>query len=152
MRIGLAVSLLAGLVGATVAQEGDLDKSRLYVTDPAACQALEEKGADAWEDLDFFTFSYQGGIQSRTLSCNVYDVKQRPDSDSSFVSTICELPGDVYPDTLAVTTMGDNMLQVVSAHDEAMIAAGRYQPTNQGTSASSIVFHGCDTLSEISFD
>ncbi len=152
MRIALAVSLVAGLAGAAVAQESTLDKSRLYVTDPAACQALEEKGTDAWTDLDFVTFSYQGGLQSRTLSCTVFDVKERPDSDSAFVSTICELPGDVYPDTLAVTPLGENTLQVVSAHDEAMIAAGRYQPTNQGTSASSIVFYGCDTLSEIPFD
>ena len=152
MRLVLGMALVFGLAGATAAQEFSLDRTRLYVTDPAACQAIEEKGVDAWTDLDFLSFSFEEGIQSMEFHCNFFDVKDRPNSNFAFVSAICELPGEVYPDTLAVTPFDEKTIQVVSSHHSAMVAAGVYQPTNEGTSPGATVYHRCDNLSEIPFD
>lgn len=152
MRWTIALALLAGVAGASQAQEFTLDRTRLYVTNPAACQSIEENGVDAWMDLDFLSLSFQTGIQSMEFHCNFFDVKDRPNSNFAFVSAICELPGEVYPDTLAITPFDEKTIQVVSSHDSAMIAAGIYQPSNEGTSPGATVFHRCDNLSEIPFD
>ena len=77
-----SVSIIIGvllLTGASAAQEDMvIDQSKLYVTDPAACQAIEKQGVDAWMDMDFLSLTFAGGIQSMEFHCNFYDIKSRP--------------------------------------------------------------------------
>lgn len=150
LLLGISLALSAGTA---MAQEDlRIDQSKLYVSDPAACQLIEDKGIDAFMDLDFLSLTFARGIQSMEFQCNFFDVKSREGNNFLFVDAICELPGEVYPDTLAITPFSDSEIQVVSAYDTAMVAAGVYEPTNQGTSPGATVFHRCDNLSEIPVD
>jgi hypothetical protein len=153
MRALTAAIAALATCGIVMAQEDlVIDQGKLWVTDPAACAAVEDKGVDAWMDMDFLSLTFAGGIQSMEFHCNFYDVKGRDGGNHLFIDAICELPGEIYPDILAVTPFSDTEIQVVSAHDAAMVAAGLYQPSHEGTSPGATVFHRCDNLSEIPLD
>jgi hypothetical protein len=152
MRLAVGFALLAGLAGAAAAQEFTLDRTALYVSDAKACAALEDKGLDAWMDLDFLSLSFEDGIQSMEFHCNFFDVKTRPNSNFSFVSAICEYPGALYPDTFAIAPYDENTIQVVSAHVNALEMAGVLD-SSAGEGASAVtIYHRCDNLSEIPVD
>lgn len=146
-----AILACLGLSSATVAQEyRAIDQSKLYVSQPEACEAIERKGAEAWMESDFISLSFVGGMQGTEFQCHFVDVKTLPKRGFIFVSSICELPGEIYPDTLAITPYDDTTIQVVSSYDTAMVAAGKFAPGTQG--AEGTLFHRCDNLSEINFD
>jgi hypothetical protein len=152
MRLAFGFALLAGLAGAAAAQEFTLDRTALYVSDARACAALEEKGLDAWLNLDFLSLSFDSGIQSMEFHCNFFDVKTRPNSNFSFVSAVCEYPGELYPDTFAIAPYDENTIQVVSAHMNALEMAGVFDSSaGEGASAATI-YHRCHNLSEIPVD
>lgn len=146
------VVLLAGLLAtsAAMAQEDlRIDTTRLHVTDPAACTELEQKGVDAWLDRDFLALTFDRGIQSMEFDCRFFEVKERADSNQLFVDAVCSLPGEIYPDILAVTPWSETEIQVISGHDSAMVAAGLYEPNNETGLPGGTLYTRCDNLSEI---
>ena len=154
IMIAAALSLLGA---AALAQEDMvIDQTKLYVTDPAACQAVEKQGVDAFMDMDFLSLTFQGGIQSMEFHCNFYDVKTRPYTPLLFVDAVCELPGQLYPDTLAIGPYSENTIQVVSTAD-TMLAMTMPQtegaePGQPDVPTGTTIYHRCDNLSEIPFD
>ena len=147
--------LAAGLclmAGQALAQEDlVIDQTRLYVTDPAACQAVEKQGVDAFLDLNFLSLTFSGGIQSIEYHCNFYDVKTRPNTPVLFVDAVCEIPGDLYPDILAIAPNGENSIRVVSSSDTILALTNSDAPPSDYP-AGTTIYHRCDNLSEIPFD
>jgi hypothetical protein len=153
MRALLAIAALLVLAQPAGAQEDlRIDMSKLHVSDPAACSALEEKGVDAWLDLDFLSLTFERGIQSMEFDCRFFDVKQRPGSNQLFIDAVCSLPGEIYPDILAVTPWSETKIQVVSGHDAAMAAAGLYETDADTDLPGGTLYTRCDNLSEIPLD
>jgi hypothetical protein len=152
MKTVLIVAGLAVLTGAAWAQEDlIIDQTRLYVTDPAACQALEKQGVDAWMDMDFLSLSFTGGIQSMEFHCNFYDVKSRPNTPLLFVDAVCEMPGALYPDMLAIAPDGADSIIVVSGSETTLGLAGSDAPPTDNPVGTTL-YHRCDNLSEIPLD
>lgn len=148
-----AVALLLVLAAPALAQEDlRIDQDGLYVTDPSACAALEEQGLDAWMDLDFLSLTFPGGIQSMEFHCNFYDVKGREGSTHLFIDAICEAPGEVYPDIIAVTPYNDTQIQVVSAYDATLAATAPPDPSSEVATPGATLYTRCDNLSEIPVD
>ena len=149
-----AVLGLALLTSVPVLAQEDLviDQSKVYVTDPSACQALEKDGVDAWMDKDFLSLTFADGIQSMEFHCGFYDVKSRPNTPLLFVDAVCELPGELYPDTLAIAPYSENTIQVVSSYDATMVLTGAYPPPGPTTNPGVTTYTRCDNLSEIPVD
>lgn len=149
MRLALAFVVLATPV---VAQEDIvIDQSKVYVTEPAACQALEQRGVDAWLDMDFLSLTFASGIQSMEFHCNFYDIKSRPNTPLLFVDAVCELPGALYPDMLAIAPNGADSILVVSGSDTTLALASSDAPPTDNPVGTTL-YHRCDTLSEIPVD
>jgi hypothetical protein len=155
---GLAISVLVLMAGPALAQEDlRIDRDRLYVSDPAACQALEKKGIDAWMDMDFLSLTFDRGIQSMEFHCNFFDVKEREGSTHLFIDAICELPGEIYPDILAVTPYSETQIQIVSQADIMLSLSGAMEgavPDEADTylTPGVTLYTRCDNLSEIPVD
>jgi hypothetical protein len=148
-----AVALLALLAAPVVAQEDlRIDRDGLYVTDAAACQALEDKGLDAWMEHDFLSLTFDDGIQSMEFHCNFFEVKAREGSTHFFIDAICEMPGALYPDTLAVTPYSETQIQVVSAFEATMAATGQIEMSSEVATPGATLYTRCDNLSEIPVD
>lgn len=154
----LAAPLLILLTLPVAAQEDlRIDQDRLYVSDPAACQALEKKGVDAWMDMDFLSLTFDRGIQSMEFHCNFFDVQEREGSTHLFIDAICELPGEIYPDILAVTPYSETQIQVVSQADIMLSLSGAMEgavPDEADTYLipGATIYTRCDNLSEIPVD
>jgi len=146
-------SLIAVLSMPAVAQEYlRIDREPLYVSDPAACQALEKNGLDAWMEYDFLTLDFDNGIQSMEFHCDFFDVKAREGKTQLFINAVCQLPGEVYPDVLAVSPYNETQILVVSAFDAAMAAAGQYEVSGEVAVPGATLYTRCDNLSEIPVD
>ena len=152
-----AVKTLAGALGTATmwalaasvgAQELSVDQSKLYVTDPAACQMLQDKGVDAFGELDFLSMSFADGIQGMEFSCNFFDVKAKKGNRFLFVDAVCELPGEVYPDTISISPYDETSIQIVSSYDSAM-AMSSGSSGEDGGSTGTTIYHRCDNLSEL---
>lgn len=154
----LAILALALVAMPALAQEDlRIDRDRLYVSDPAACQALEKKGVDAWMDMDFLSLTFDRGIQSMEFHCNFFDVKEREGSTHLLIDAICELPGEIYPDILAVTPYSETEIQVVSQADIMLGLSSAVEgavPTETDTYLipGATLYTRCDNLSEIPVD
>lgn len=154
MKAILIATSLTLLAGAALAQEDlVIDQTRLYVSDPKACQALEKQGVDAWMDMDFLSLSFTGGIQSMEFHCNFYDIKSRPNSPLLFVDAICELPGELYADTMAIAPNDEATIRLVSSADSTLALLGGIEADPESPyPAGTTIYHRCDNLSEIPFD
>lgn len=151
--IGRAAILALALCAPAVAQEDlRIDPDALYVTDPEACTALEEQGLDAWMEMSFLSLTFAGGIQSMEFHCNFHDVKGREGSTHLFIDAICEAPGEVYPDILAVTPYSEAQIQVVSAYDATLAATAPLDPSSAVATPGATLYTRCDNLSEIPVD
>lgn len=154
----LAAPFLILLTLPVAAQEDlRIDQDRLYVSDPAACQALEKNGVDAWMDMDFLSLTFDRGIQSMEFHCNFFDVQGREGSTHLFIDAICELPGEIYPDILAVTPYSETQIQVVSQADIMLSLSGAMEgavPDEADTYLipGATLYTRCDNLSEIPVD
>lgn len=148
----VSIAMIAGLAGAFAQEDLTIDQSRLYVSDPKACAALEEDGADAWLDSGFLTLSFTGGIQSIEFHCNFYDVKSRAGGNQLFIDAICELPGEIYPDVLAVTPWSESEIQVVSQADLMLSMSNPDTSDTSNPLPGATLYTRCDNLSEIPFD
>ena len=149
--LGAGLMLLA--MPALAQEDMVIDQTRLYVSDPAACQALEKQGVDAWMDMDFLSLTFEGGIQSMEFHCNFYDVKSRPNTPVLLVDTVCEIPGDLYPDMLAIAPHDANAIRVSSNNDTMLALSGDIEPDPDSPyPAGTTIYHRCDNLSEIPFD
>ena len=154
----LAILALALVASPVMAQEDlRIDRDRLYVSDPAACQALEKKGVDAWMDMDFLSLTFDRGIQSMEFHCNFFDVTEREGSTHLFVDAICELPGEIYPDILAVTPYSETEIQVVSQGDIMLSLSGAMEGADSAEADAYLtpgatLYTRCDNLSEIPVD
>ena len=150
----LLASALVLLGTATALGQEDLrvDTTKLYVTDPAACDALSNQGVDAFSDIDFLTLDFDDGIQGMEFHCTFFDVKGRETTSYLFVDAICSAPGEVYPDTLAVTPFTETQIQVVSSYDSTMSLMGQYEPDSQVAAPGATLYTRCDNLSEIPLD
>lgn len=149
--ISALLLVAASLTGAMAQEDMAIDQTKLYVSDPAACEAVEKQGVDAWVDMDFLSLSFVGGIQSMEFHCNFYDIKSRPNTPLLFVDAVCELPGELYPDILAIAPNGEDSIRVVSGADTTLGLASSDAPPSDypvGTT----VYHRCDSLSEIPVD
>lgn len=154
MRLTLATILLLAGAGLALAQEDlAIDQTKLYVTDPAACHAVEERGIDAFMDMDFLSLTFEGGIQGMEFHCNFYEIKSRPYTPVLFVDAVCELPGDLYADTIAIAPDGEDTIRLVSSADITLGLTGAIEPDPEGFyPAGTTIYHRCDNLSEIPFD
>ncbi|WP_297104785.1 hypothetical protein [uncultured Devosia sp.] len=152
MRWWVAAMLL--LVAAPVSAQEDLRiiRDRLYVSDASACEALADKGVDAWMDVDFLSLSFVDGIQSMEFQCRFFEVKEREGSTHLFIDAVCEVPGEVYPDILAVTPYTETQIQVVSGYDAAMAASGQFETGSEVATPGATLYTRCDNLSEIPVD
>ena len=154
----LAILVLALVASPVMAQEDlRIDRDRLYVSDPAACQALEKKGVDAWMDMDFLSLTFDRGIQSMEFHCNFFDVTEREGSTHLFIDAICELPGEIYPDILAVTPYSETEIQVVSQGDIMLSLSGAMEGADSAEADAYLtpgatLYTRCDNLSEIPVD
>ncbi len=154
----LAILALALVASPVMAQEDlRIDRDRLYVSDPAACQALEKKGVDAWMDMDFLSLTFDRGIQSMEFHCNFFDVTEREGSTHLFIDAICELPGEIYPDILAVTPYSETEIQVVSQGDIMLSLSGAMEGADSAEADAYLtpgatLYTRCDNLSEIPVD
>ncbi len=152
MRAMLAFAGLALLGGTAFAQEDlVIDQSSLYVTDPMACEALEKNGPNAWVDLDFLSLSFADGIQSMEFHCGFYDIKSRANSPLLFVDAVCQMPGELYPDILAIAPNGDDSIIVVSGSETTLALASSDAPPSDNPVGTTL-YHRCDNLSEIPLD
>lgn len=145
--------VLAVLAAPAVAQEDMvIDQTKIYVSDPKACQALEKQGVDAWMDMDFLSLTFDGGIQSMEFHCNFYDVKSRPNTPVLLVDAVCEIPGDLYPDMLAIAPHDDSAIRVSSNNDTMLALSGDIETDPDSPyPAGTTIYHRCDNLSEIPF-
>ncbi|MDB5613012.1 MAG: hypothetical protein JWQ22_665 [Devosia sp.] len=150
MRFALAFALLA--TPAVAQEDMIIDQSKVYVSEPSACEALEKQGIDAWIETDFLALTFDGGIQSMEFHCNFYDIKSRPNTPLLFVDAVCEMPGEVYPDILAIAPQSEDAIQVVSSYDAMMVTAGNYPPPGPTTNPGVTIYTRCDNLSEIPVD
>lgn len=150
MRVAIALAVLA--TPALAQEDMVIDQTKVYVSDPKACQALEKQGIDAWMETDFLSLTFPGGIQSMEFHCNFYDIKSRPNTPLLFVDAVCELPGEVYPDILAIAPYSEGTIQVVSSNDAMMVATGIYEPAGPTTNPGVTMYTRCDNLSEIPVD
>ncbi|WP_127753171.1 hypothetical protein [Devosia sp. 1566] len=136
--------------GTTQAQEiASVDRTKVYVSDPAGCDALEKDGLDAISILGFQVMTFDDGIQTLESSCHFFDIKAKPGNAHLFVSAVCENPGAIYPDTLALTPLTSDTVQVVSSHEAAMSAAATNETSSEGASPGATLFHRCANLSEL---
>ena len=152
-----AIAIATGLflmAGPTLAQEDVvIDQSNLYVTDPAACQAVEKQGVDAFMEMDFLSLTFAGGIQAMEFHCNFYDIKSRPNTPVLFVDAVCELPGELYADTMAIAPHDDTSIRLVSSADTTLAMQDGFEADPESPySAGTTIYHRCDNLSEIPFD
>ena len=124
-------------------QSPAIDTTKVYVSDPAACEALEKQGLGAFETLDFLTFSLANGIQGNEFNCQFFDVKSRTGNDITLIEAICEAPGERYPDLMSVAPNDEMQIEVVSMADQHLPGAeGRENP---GVT----LYSRCDNLSEL---
>jgi hypothetical protein len=150
IRLALGLSMLA--LPALAQEDLKIDQTKIYVSEPSGCEALEKQGLDALMEGDLLTLSFAGGIQSMEFQCNFYDVKSSPNTPLLFVDAVCELPGEVYPDILAIAPMGEDTIQVVSSNDAMMVNTGVYEPPGPTTNPGVTLYTRCDNLSEITVD
>jgi hypothetical protein len=153
MKLALATAILLLAAASALAQEDMvIDQTKLYVTDPKACQAIEKQGVDAFMEMDFMTLTFEGGMQSMEFHCNFYDVKSRPNTPVLFVEAVCEIPGDLYPDILAIAPHDDSAIRVSSNADIMLAMTGQIEPqADSPYPAGTTIYHRCDNLSEIPF-
>ncbi|WP_449395745.1 hypothetical protein [Devosia riboflavina] len=148
-------SVMLAAIPAFAQEDLSIDQTKIYVSDAKACGMIEDKGIEAFMDLDFLALDFSKGIQSMEFQCNFFDVKSRKGSSHLFIDAICELPGEIYPDILAVTPYSETEIQVASSAD--ITWAMNYEP-EEAESADAIVPSGttiytrCDNLSEITVD
>lgn len=151
MRFLLAAALV--FTAPAMAQEDlRVDQTKIYVSDATACDLMEEKGIDAFMDIDFLALGFPKGIQSMEFQCNFFDIKSREGSSHLFVDAVCELPGELYPDTLAIAPYSETQIQVVSSSDAAMAAVGLFEPASEVAAPGATIYTRCDNLSEITVD
>jgi hypothetical protein len=82
-------------------------------------------------------------------------VKSREGSTHLFIDAICELPGEIYPDILAVTPYSETQIQVASSADTMW--AMKFSETEDQSAGTEVpsgttIYTRCDNLSEIPFD
>lgn len=144
-----------GLMFATTSSEAQedlrIDQSKIYVSDPAGCDALKKKGFDGFVDLDFLALDFDQGIQSLEFLCDFFDVKSREGTTHLFVDAVCQRPGEIYPDILAIAPYAENRIQVVSAYDAAL-TSGLSDPASEVAAPGATLYTRCDNLSEITVD
>lgn len=155
----IAAMSLGGLTVSALAQddyaEPKIDETKLYVTDPAACQALADKGIDAlWEGEGFLMLSFDRGIEGMEFNCRFFDVKSQKGNRFLFVDAVCEAPDEVYPDTMSISPYDETQIRVVSTYDSMLSMAGDAvaaadDPDGFGGTT---LYTRCDNLSEIPFD
>jgi len=149
MRAHLISAGLLLLMGAAHAQEDLLiDQTSIYVTDPLACEALETKGLDAWMDMDFLSLSFADGIQSMEFHCDFYDIKSRANSPTLFVDAVCQMPGELYPDIMAIAPNGEDSILVVSGSETTLALASSDAPPSDNPPGTTL-YHRCGDLTEI---
>ncbi|KFC72436.1 hypothetical protein FF80_00191 [Devosia sp. LC5] len=152
MRMILALGLGLLAAPAFAQPEFTIDQSKLYVTPPETCEALEKGGADAMSDANIAVMTFSGGIQSLEYSCDFFDVKSHPTNRSFLAMGICDALGEVYPDTFAITPYDEKTIQVVSSYDAAMQAAGVFEASDATVTPGATLYYRCDNLSEIPVD
>ncbi len=149
----ILVAALGLMASPALAQpEFTVDQSKVYVTTPETCQALEKDGADALSDANVSVMTFAGGIRSLEHSCEFFDVKTHVTNRSFFASAVCEGLDEIYPDTFAITPYDDKTIQVVSSYDAMMQVSGTYEPTSPIGNPGATLYHRCDNLSEIPVD
>lgn len=148
----LLAAALAFAAPAMAQEDMRVDQTKIYVSDATACDLLEKKGIDAFMDLDFLALGFPKGIQSMEFQCNFFDIKSREGSSHLFVDAVCELPGELYPDTLAIAPYSETQIQVVSSSDAAMAAAGLFETASEVAAPGATIYTRCDNLSEITVD
>jgi hypothetical protein len=84
-------------------------------------------------------------------------VQGREGSTHLFIDAICELPGEIYPDILAVTPYSETQIQVVSQADIMLSLSGAMEgavPDEADTYLipGATLYTRCDNLSEIPVD
>jgi hypothetical protein len=134
--------------------EPQIDQTRLYVSNPAACKALEDQSVDAFGELDFLALSFDRGIEGMEFNCRFFDVKSQKGNRFLFVDAVCEAPDEVYPDTMSISPYDETQIRVVSTYDSMLSMAGdavAAADDPDGFSGTTL-YTRCDNLSEIPVD
>ncbi|MBD8064681.1 hypothetical protein IC608_04235 [Devosia sp. PTR5] len=152
MKRLLAIALLATGAPALAQEDLRIDRDKIYVTDADACSALETEGLAAWQTHDFLSLDFNDGIRSMAVRCAFFDVKGREGSRHLLIDTICEAPGSLYPDSLAVTPVSETQIQVVSAFELALSTHEAAQTSSEVATPGATLYTRCDNLSEIPVD
>ncbi len=139
MRVAFAAAIALAATPAA-AQRDAVVQTRLYVSDPAACEAIEANGVDGIGEAT--TLSFKDGIQSFEFHCNFFDVKTRDSGPLVLVEAICEEPGIRFPDLISISPYEEDTIEVVSLHDSSTFEATEDNP-NPGVS----YYTRCDNLS-----
>jgi len=157
MRLTLSSAFVFLLAAPALAQEPQaaIDRTKVYVSKPEACDALKSKGVAAFDDLGFTAMTLADGIQGMEFHCGFFDVKSKPDSNALLVEAICEEPGFMYPDLIAIGPWDENTIQVVSSHDLQDAAMAQMSgetiddSENRGQPLGVALYTRCDSLSEL---
>ena len=146
-RFLAAAALLLATAGGAAAQA--IDQNALYATDAAACETLRDKGAGALGEGDVLTLSFAEGIQGMEFHCSFFDVKTKAGQSTVLVEAVCEAPGEVYPDLLAIGPYDAESIQVTSMNDTMMgLGAGAAEEETAGIPGNTL-YYKCDGLSAL---
>jgi hypothetical protein len=138
MRRLLLLAVL-GLAQPALAQSPEIDRTKLYVADPASCAAIEADGiAGIGEGL---ALSFADGIQSFEFHCAFFDVKSREGSPFLLVEAVCEEPGLRFPDLISISPYEADTIEVVSLHDSHAL-----DPTDDNPDPGVTIYTRCDDL------
>ena len=148
-RMIVAALVLASLSAGASAQEQLVDQTKLYVTDPSACSVLQSRGVAAFEDLYFLRLSFVDGIDGMEFHCGFFDIKSARNTANLFVSAVCELPGEIYPDTLSISPYDETTIQVVSNNEALLMSVGALEASDDISTTGATLYHRCDNLSEL---
>jgi hypothetical protein len=149
--IALVAALLLGTGFAQAQEDLVIDQSKVYVTEPDACEAIESQGAEAFVQMDFRSLSFSSGIQSLEFQCDFFDVNSRANTPLLFVDAVCSFPGELYPDIFAIAPNGADEILVVSGAETTLALASSNEPPSDFPVGTTI-YHRCENLSEIPID
>lgn len=140
MRFAVLLSAILLAAGPALGQSDTVDRTKLYVTNPEACAAIEKHGVEGLGKA--LTLSFEDGIQSFEFHCAFYDVKSRENGPILLVEAVCEEPGLRYPDLLSISPFEANSIEVVSLHDSQA-----FEPTEDNPNPGVTYYTRCDNLS-----
>lgn len=132
MRLAVAACLFFASTSAALATDATgIDKTKLYVSDPADCDGSVEDGN--------LTLRFDRGIEAYEYHCDFFEVKEAPGSSFLLIEAVCEEPGLRNPDLFSVSPWTDNQIEVVSLYESMM-----FEPSEDNPDPGVTIYTRCD--------